>query len=33
MPGGHLVQVGRGDGFRALLAMLREQRVLNHMQR
>jgi dienelactone hydrolase len=28
MPGGHLVQVGRGDAFRALLAMLREQHIL-----
>jgi pimeloyl-ACP methyl ester carboxylesterase len=28
MPGGHLVQIGRGDGFRALLAMLREQSIL-----
>jgi pimeloyl-ACP methyl ester carboxylesterase len=28
MPGGHLVQVGRGDAFRHLLAMLRETGVL-----
>jgi pimeloyl-ACP methyl ester carboxylesterase len=28
LPGGHLIQVGRGEGFRALLAMLRRTGVL-----
>ncbi len=28
MPGGHLVQIGRGEGFRALLAMLRARGIL-----
>ncbi|MFO0684017.1 MAG: hypothetical protein U0234_18335 [Sandaracinus sp.] len=28
MPGGHLVQIGRGEGFRSLLAMLRARGIL-----